>query len=157
MKRKYLEEDVQRALKQVIEGKSMRKASIDWGVPRSILYDRINGRTTQKEAKGPAQRLFPVQEQQLTEWILVQETLGHSPTHSQIKAFAERILTATEEAIPLGKRWMTKFLKRNPILMTKKQLKIDSIHINSATTSIIKPWFQKLQVPIIKAIKPENR
>jgi DDE superfamily endonuclease len=29
--------------------------------------------------------------------------------------------------------------------------------MNSATTEIIKPWFQKLEVPVIKVIKPKNR
>jgi hypothetical protein len=31
------------------------------------------------------------------------------------------------------------------------------MRVNSATTEIIKPWFQKLEVPAIKVIKPENR
>ena len=52
---------------------------------------------------------------------------------------------------------MAGFLKRNPILRTKKQLKIDYLYINSAISNIIKAWFQKLQIPAIKAIKPENR
>jgi hypothetical protein len=30
------------------------------------------------------------------------------------------------------------------------------MRVNSATTKIIKPWFQKLEVPAIKVIKPEN-
>jgi hypothetical protein len=30
------------------------------------------------------------------------------------------------------------------------------VRVNSATTEIIKPWFQKLEVPVIKVIKPEN-
>ena len=30
------------------------------------------------------------------------------------------------------------------------------MHMNSATTKVIKPWFQKLEIPIIKSIKPEN-
>ena len=28
--------------------------------------------------------------------------------------------------------------------------------MNGATSEIIKPWFQKLEVPSVKAIKPEN-
>jgi hypothetical protein len=31
------------------------------------------------------------------------------------------------------------------------------MRVNSATTKIIKPWFQKLEVPAIKVIKPKNR
>jgi hypothetical protein len=52
---------------------------------------------------------------------------------------------------------MANFLRRNPVLKTKKQHQIDSMRVNSATTEIIKPWFQKLEVPAIKVIKPENR
>ena len=60
MKPSYTEEDVQRALKDVVEGKSLRNAHLDWGVPRSTLYDRINGYVSQKEAQKPRQRLSPV-------------------------------------------------------------------------------------------------
>ena len=52
---------------------------------------------------------------------------------------------------------MAGFLRRNPVLKTKKQFKIDSTRVNSATSDIIKAWFQKLEIPAIKAIKPENR
>ena len=59
--------------------------------------------------------------------------------------------------MPLGKRWIAGFIRRNPILRTKKQFQIDSARVNSATSDIIRPWFQKLEVLTIKAIKPENR
>jgi hypothetical protein len=157
MKPSYTKEDVQRALADVAKGKSVRKACLDWGVPRGTLHERINGRVSHKEAHEPFQRLSIVQEQRLTDWVLVQEALGRSPTHSQIRAFAGRILAAKSDAIPLGKRWMAGFIRRNPILRTKKQLQIDSVRVNGATSDIIKPWFQKLEVPTVKAIKPENR
>jgi 4-hydroxybenzoate polyprenyltransferase len=48
-------------------------------------------------------------------------------------------------------------LRQNPILKTKKQFHIDSARVNSATTEIIRKWFQKLALPYIKTIKPENR
>jgi len=51
---------------------------------------------------------------------------------------------------------MTGFLRQNPVLKTKKQYRIDSMRVNSATSDILKAWFQKLEVPAIKAIKPEN-
>ena len=80
-----------------------------------------------------------------------------SPTYAQIRAFAGRIFMGRHDAVPLGKRWMANFLRRNPVLKTKKQHRIDSVRVNSVTTVIIKPWFQKLEVPAIKCIKPENR
>jgi 4-hydroxybenzoate polyprenyltransferase len=52
---------------------------------------------------------------------------------------------------------MDNFLRRNPILKTKRQFHIDSARVNGATTEIIRKWFQKLALPHIKTIKPENR
>jgi 4-hydroxybenzoate polyprenyltransferase len=52
---------------------------------------------------------------------------------------------------------MAGFLRRNPVLKTKKQFRIDSMHVNSTTSDIIKAWFQKLEIPAIKAIKVKNR
>ena len=55
----------------------------------------------------------------------------------------------------LGKRWMQAFLRRNPILKTKRFRNIDSQRVNGATVPVIKSWFQLLVLPQIQAIKPE--
>ena len=157
MKSTYTEEDVQRALDAVANGMSRLKASQEHGVPRSTIRNRINGHISRIEAHEPQQRLSLVQEQRLTDWILTQEALGLSPTHAQIRQFAGRVLDARGDAKPLGKQQMDGFKRRNPILVTKRQFRIDSARVNSTTTEIIKKWFQKLMVPRIKAIKPENR
>ncbi|KAF4630035.1 hypothetical protein G7Y89_g8107 [Cudoniella acicularis] len=132
---KYTEEYVMRALEEIANGVSIRKASLDYGVPRTILQSRLYGHESHREAAAPLQRLTPTQEKRLTDW---------------------RIL-AVRDTTTLGKRWIRGFLKRNLILRTKKQLRIDSTRVNSATTDIIKPWFNKLEVPEVKAIKPANR
>jgi hypothetical protein len=93
----------------------------------------------------------------LAKWVLVQEGLGLPPTHSQIRAFAGRILYAKGDAVPLGKRWMTGFLRRNPVLKTKRQLRIDSARVNGATTEVIKKWWPRLTIPEVRAIKADNR
>ena len=152
MKPRYTEDDIQYALRDIANSKSERKASLDWGVPRGTLWERTQGRVSRSESHAHLQRLALVQEQRLTDWVLVQESLGRNPTHAQIRAFAGRILAARHDAAPLGKRWMTGFLKRNPVLKTKKQFRIDSARVNSTTTDILKAWFQKLEIPAIKAI-----
>ena len=58
--------------------------------------------------------------------------------------------------MPLGKRQIPSFLRRNPILKTKKQFRIDFARVNSATSNILKNQFQKLEILAIKAIKAEN-
>lgn len=157
MKSVYTEADIQRALRDIAEGRSIRKAGLDWGVPRTTLSDRIQGRISQREAQEPSQRLSPIQEQQLTQWVLTQQAIGLSPTHAQIRTFASRIIATRDNSLLLGKRWIAGFLRRNPVLKTQRQYRIDSVRVNNATIDIIRPWFRKLEIPAIKAIKPENR
>lgn len=156
MKPQYTEADMTSALASIANGASERKASLEWGIPRSTLRNRILGHESHQVAAEPLQKLAPIQEKRLTEWILVQESLGLSLTHSQIRDFAQRLLAVRGDTTTLGKRWIHGFLKRNPILRTKRQIRIDSARVNGATSDIIKGWFQKFQIPEIKAIKPEN-
>ena len=67
MKPLYTEDDVQYALRDIANGKSERKASLDWGVPRSTIQQRILGRLPRAEAYAHKQRLAAVQEQRLTD------------------------------------------------------------------------------------------
>jgi hypothetical protein len=99
MKRLYTEEDVQRALEDIANRKSVRRASLDWGSPRGTLEGRIKGHVSRSEGATPLQRLSPIQEQRLTDWVLVQESLGLSPTYMQIRVFAGRILAPRLRAI----------------------------------------------------------
>lgn len=157
MKLSYNEQAVQEALHAIANGMSQNKAELEYGVPRSTLQNRLKGIPTRQQAHAHEQRLSPTQEDHLAEWILNQECLGKGPTHQQIRIFAGRILDVKGDAKPLGKRWMAGFLRRNPILKTKKQFQIDSARVNGATTEVIKKWWEYLTPPRIKAIKPENR
>ena len=57
MKRSYTEDDVQYALRDIANGMSERKASLNWGILRGILQDRISGRLSRSEAHAYEQRL----------------------------------------------------------------------------------------------------
>ncbi len=70
--------------------------------------------------------------------MLAQEALGVLLTHSQIRQFANRVLEIKGDSKLLGKRWIEGFLRRNPILRTKRAHNIDLVRVNRATTRVIK-------------------
>ena len=102
----YTENNLQQALEAVTNGQSLRRASLQWGVPKSTLLSRRQGHEPRREAFASQQRLSPVQESHLTQWILTQAALGLPPTHAQIRQFAERILAIKGDSQSLGKHWM---------------------------------------------------
>jgi hypothetical protein len=66
MKAKYTEDDVICALEEVANGKSVQKASLEWGVLRSTLQDRNATTQSRQEGASHLQRLPIVIENRLT-------------------------------------------------------------------------------------------
>ncbi|ESZ91407.1 transposase [Sclerotinia borealis F-4128] len=153
----HIENDISAALNAIVNGVSIRKAALDYGIPRTTLYNRIKGRVSHQKSHQSMQKIAPIQEKRLVEWILVQESLGTSPTYQQIREIGERLFDIKELDSTLGKRWVRNFLERNPEIRTKRQYKIDSARVSGASHDIIAPWFRKLDLPEIIDIKPENR
>jgi 4-hydroxybenzoate polyprenyltransferase len=153
----YPQSVLSQALLAVANGQSVKKASADWGIPRSTLRSRLKGSETHQISTQGLQRLTTDEENNLVGWVLTQEAIGNPPTHAQIRLFAQRIIQQHGDESPIGKRWFQGFLRRNPAIRTKRAKRMDSARINGATTEIIRQWFRLLAIPAIKAIKPENR
>jgi dsRNA-specific ribonuclease len=62
----YTEQDLHEALNDIRNGKSLRQASQDWGVPTTTLYNRNKGREPHNIAAQSQQRLSPSQEEHLS-------------------------------------------------------------------------------------------
>ncbi len=56
------------------------------------------------------QKLSPIQESRLAEWICVQDALGLGPTHTWIRTFANRIFLIDGATVGIGKHWLEGFL-----------------------------------------------
>jgi hypothetical protein len=91
MKTSYTEEDVMRACEAVLHGVSYRRAHLDYWVPKTTIRDRIYGTKSHQEAAISSQRLAPVQEKRLTEWVLVQDVANLVTIHHVIKDLLARL------------------------------------------------------------------
>lgn len=127
------EKHIIRALEDIQNGLSQRKASERWGIPRSTLRGRLNGSQNVNDANEWRKRLSNEQETHLVGWIFIQEAIGFPVTHQQVREFAERVLKASGNTQPLGKGWIEGFLYRNPKVRTKRGKTIDSKRANGAT------------------------
>ena len=60
------------------------------------------------------------------------------------------------DPLPVGKHWLRGFFAWHPEVCTKKAKQIDSVCTNGATSGVIRSWFPRLYLPVIKSIKPVN-
>ena len=109
----YSEEDIATAIALYERGgESLRKLSLEFGIPRTTLSNRITGTQRRQDAFEPHQSLSRVQEERLTAWVLAQVAIGNPPPHAQIREFARRILLAQGHPQPsIGKDWLARFIR----------------------------------------------
>ncbi|KAL8356743.1 hypothetical protein RB601_001856 [Gaeumannomyces tritici] len=154
--KRYIEEDVERALAAVRAKGGIRRAARLYGIPESTLRNRIKGALPIRQSQKEYQRIALEQEKRLANWILLQESLGLPPTHAEIRFFAEDILRNGRPSQPLGKHWLQAFLGRYPKVKSGRARRIENARVQGATTAIIKQWWERLLIPEVAAIKPEN-
>jgi hypothetical protein len=114
----WTEESMQSALLAVQNGLAPAAASKQYGIPRSTPRGRLSGANTLEQTAADRQMLLPVQEADLATWVKIQELLGQTPSHFQIRRAAELILRQAGITTSLGKNWTTNFMRRNTCIDT---------------------------------------
>ena len=107
-KNKDRESAIQQAIADFESGKfkSKRAAANAYGLPFSTFKDRVNGSKPRATAHEKSQRLTPVQEEFLVDWIIDLDSMGLSPTIACTRDMAQRILRMNNDQRPLGQDWI---------------------------------------------------
>jgi hypothetical protein len=152
----YTEDAVVEAILDITDnGLSVRQAALKWGVPQRTMSSRLRGQTALADQIQPKQHLTRSQEAKLVFWILRQESLGYSPSHSQIRACVVAILKQQNKKQELGRNWVAKFIKRYPELKTKPGRRQEANRFNSFTPKAVH-WYFDIREKEYGWIKPEN-
>ncbi|KAK2739877.1 transposase [Colletotrichum kahawae] len=88
--RQYTEDEVSQALEAIEAGASLRKASSQYGVPRTTLQSRIHGTQAGDIAFSDQQRLSLSQESHLSEWVNLRTLLNASYRSMETPSLLER-------------------------------------------------------------------
>jgi hypothetical protein len=111
---------IKKALKALStkEFRTIASAARKYGVSYTTLHDRYQGcSTTRQRAQEPRMRLNIAQERAVVRWIGGLTAKGFPPTYTLLRARIKAIKhTENPDAPPLGKNYITKFIKRHPEL-----------------------------------------
>ena len=97
---------IQSAIQDLQSGifSSQRAAAKAYGIPRTTLFSRLKGSKNARITHESQQRMTPLQEEFLVNWIIEEETRGYPPSHARAREMASRILRANGDTESLGKR-----------------------------------------------------
>ena len=116
--------------------KSMRRIAKQYGVPKSSLFDRINGAASKKEESQRRQRLSPQEEQAIVNWLLRLQGWGWPARTGQIRDLTTELLRKKGDTKALGVNWVQKLLRRHHDLKSA-----DKEHAMVRDRQIFDNWF----------------
>ena len=112
----WTEENMLAAIEAVKDGESVRKAAMDFNVPKSTLGDRVSGRTEHGKKSGPEQILALEDEKKLAAYLIDVSKQGYGKSKEIILYMATQIAIKRGKEVKgcLSEMWWRNFLKRNP-------------------------------------------
>src|SRR6266496_4724977 len=136
--------------------KSLGDAAKQLNVSRSTLCDRMNQTKSRAQARQDMQNLTPAEEKALVRWITQVARTGFPARHSTVREMAEAIRLRRVSEInacnaelisyePLGKNWVSRFVKRHPQLGTARGRAIESSRIKETTPEKLRQWFDEFK------------
>src|SRR5271170_45989 len=122
------------------------------GAPRATLFRHLRGGKTRREANIQNQALTPAEESTIVSFVKRATALGHPIRHASLRELAEVLRkhrVAEEGLFPLGKDWVTRFLRRNPDLKSQVAKSMESARVEVTKEQILE-WFRQYTEEIQK-------
>ncbi|KAK2684989.1 hypothetical protein QWA68_016444 [Fusarium oxysporum] len=119
------------------------------------MLDVTDNGLSQNQAAQENGLLSKSQESRLVTWILRQEALGHTPSHSQVCATVAALLRQQGRERHIGVHWLARFIKRHLDIETKVGKRQEAARFNSFTPMAVN-WYFGIRDSGYGWIKPEN-
>ena len=138
---------------------SVRAAATYYDVPRVTLARRQHGTLPQRGTRSVTCKLTQTEEGILLQRILDLDLQGFPPQLAIVRDIANILLSnrVKPPTQPIGKNWVTNFVKRHPSLQTKYNRKYDYQRAMCEDPKQVQAWFQLVQNMVTKyGILPED-
>ena len=132
--------------------KSIRAAAKSYDVPRSTLQERYHGILSKRETRPTTHKLTQTEENVLLQRILDLDEQGFPPQLAIVRDIATILLSSRPKPLaqPIGKNWVERFIKRQPLLCTKYNRKYDYQRAMCEDREQIEGWFRLVRNVVAK-------
>ncbi|KAM5529720.1 transposase [Fusarium oxysporum f. sp. phaseoli] len=127
----------------------LRPAARLYQVDYYALRRRQKGIQSRRDTIPNSRRLSDLEEQIIVQFILDLDSRGFPPRLRGVEEMANRLL-ADRDASPVGKRWASNFVRRQPDLKTRFFHKYDYQRAKCEDPTIIRDWFRLVENTIAK-------
>ena len=123
---------------------SVRRAAIVYKVSRRSIDRRRAGTMSTRDTHPKSSNLSKTEERTLVQYIRGLDQQGLAPTLRCVEDMANQ-LRAARNADPVGPRWASNFVKREPGLQSRLTRQRDRQRVLCSDPGVIGPWFDLIQ------------
>ncbi|PHH54914.1 hypothetical protein CFIMG_007618RA00001 [Ceratocystis fimbriata CBS 114723] len=128
---------------------SLRQAAKTYEVGYYKLRRRHNGIQSRHDWIPKSRKLSDLEEETIVKFIIDLDSRGFPPRLRGVEEMANKLL-ADRNASPVGKRWASNFVKRQPDLKTRFNRRYDYQRAKCEDPTIIRDWFRLVEDTIAK-------
>lgn len=149
IRRRWSDVQLLQALDEIRQGKSIQKAGLDNGIPRSTLASKLNGQRPIMKKPGPCSIMKADEEAALVQWILYCSRFGFPVTRSQLLNSVAHLMKELKRENPFtdgvpGRSWLEAFFKRHPEVTTRVSLSLSNSR-TTVTKEALNNWFIQVE------------
>lgn len=128
---------------------SVRAAAKAYSVPHTTLTTRLRGTASRRDSTPKSRNLTDAEELAIVRHALDMDARLFPPRLSNVEDMANKLL-ADRKAPPVGKRWASNFVKRQPQLKTRFLRRYDHNRAQCEDPEVVSNWFVLVQNTIAK-------
>ena len=145
----YSDQKLVSAVKAVQQGEmSIRRASEEYGVPRSTLQDKVSGKSGLSARPGSHRRLLSDEEERsLADFICSCASIGYAKSRKEVLAIVQQIVHLRKENAntEVSKGWWDSFKRRHPELTLRLSEALSYARAAANNPETINKYFDLLQ------------
>ena len=140
--KQWTEEKLECACRAVKKGKSIRRAAIDFGIPKSTVHDHLSGRL-----KGGSNRYLSNREEaDLVNFLIKCSKIGYARSRKQVFSLVQSyLLNVKDLEVHLTNGWWEKFRARHSELSVRTAERLTYARAVSTNQEVMDNYFVMLQ------------
>ena len=135
-----------RAIDSVItDGVSVRRAALEFKIPRSTLNDRISGRVLPGAVSGRPKYLSNDEEKELVRFLQKCSFIGYPRSRKEVIAIVQRVCSSRSLSIDVTHGWWDAFRRRHPDMTLRTTSHLSRSRAMATDPAVLETYFDMLE------------
>jgi len=148
--KQWSEEQMSQAYSSVINnGLSVRRAALEYDVPRATLGDRVSGKVLAGSKSGKQRYLDDDEEEELVRFLINYARIGYPRSRLEVLAIVQRICDSKQIDTFISHGWWERFYQRHSNLSLRTAATLSQARVKGSTPEEIDAYFDTLEQTLV--------